>query len=115
MHVATLDKRRPVLVPTRELMVGRMSTVTVAPISSTVLGLATEVPVGTRNGLHGENAVKCDQIVSIPIGQLHEQCGWLLEEQELCMTRSAPPSTLPESEQISFPGRVHGSSRGTTM
>ena len=83
MHVATLDKRRPVLVLTRELMVGRMSTVTVAPITSTVHGLSTEVLVGTRNGLQGESAVKCDQIVSIPIGHLHEQCGWLLEEQEL--------------------------------
>jgi mRNA interferase MazF len=83
MHVATLDKRRPVLVLTRELMVGRMSTVTVAPITSTVHGLATEVLVGTRNGLLDQSAVKCDQIVSIPIDQLHEQCGWLLDGQEL--------------------------------
>jgi mRNA interferase MazF len=83
MHVATLDKRRPVLVLTRELMVGRMSTVTVAPITSTVHGLATEVLVGTRNGLHDQSAVKCDQIVSIPIDRLHEQCGWLLDGQEL--------------------------------
>ena len=83
MHVATLDKRRPVLVLTRELMVGRMSTVTVAPITSTVHGIATEVRVGHRNGLEGESAVKCDQIVSIPTDQLHEHCGWLLDAQEL--------------------------------
>lgn len=83
MHVATLDKRRPVLVLTRGLMVGRMSTVTVAPITSTVHGIATEVRVGTRNGLEGDSAVKCDQIVSIPIDQLLEQCGWLLDAQEL--------------------------------
>jgi mRNA interferase MazF len=83
MHVATWDKRRPVLVLTRELMVGRMSTVTVAPITSTVHGLATEVLVGTRNGLQEQSAVKCDQIVSIPIDQLHEQCGWILDGQEL--------------------------------
>jgi len=83
MHVAILDKRRPVLVLTRGLMVGRMSTVTVAPITSTVHGIATEVRVGTRNGLEGDSAVKCDQIVSIPVDQLHEQCGWLLDAQEL--------------------------------
>ncbi len=83
LHIATLDKRRPVLVLTRELMVGRMSTVTVAPITSTVHGIATEVPVGSRNGLDHDGAVKCNQIVSIPIEQLHEQCGWLLEAQEL--------------------------------
>lgn len=60
-----------------------LSTVTVAPITSTVHGLATEAQVGTRNGLQGESAVKCDQIVSIPIDRLREQCGWLLDVQEL--------------------------------
>lgn len=80
---ATLDKRRLVLVLTRDVMVGRMSTVTVAPITRTVHGIATEVPVGARNGLEHGCAVKCDQLVTIPFGQLHEQCGWLLEEQEI--------------------------------
>jgi mRNA interferase MazF len=47
---AKLDKRRPVLVLTRELMVGRMSTVTVAPIMSTIHGIATEVLVGIPTG-----------------------------------------------------------------
>jgi len=60
-----------------------MSTVTVAPVTSTVHGIATEVLVGSRNGLDHEGAVKCDQIVSIPFEQLYEQCGWLLEAQEL--------------------------------
>lgn len=83
LHIATLDKRRPVLILTRELMVGRMSTVTVAPITSTVQGVATEVPVDARNGLDHKGAVRCEQIVSIPIEALHGQCGWLLEAQEL--------------------------------
>jgi len=82
---ARLDKRRPVLVLTRELMVGRISTVTVAPITSTIHGIATEVLVGRRNGLDQECAVKCDQIVSIPIDRLDERCGWLLEDQELAL------------------------------
>jgi mRNA interferase MazF len=63
-------------------MLGRLSTVTVAPIMSTMHGLATEVPVGRRNGLPQDSAVKCDHIVSIPVESLREQCGWLLEEQE---------------------------------
>lgn len=85
IHWATLDKRRPVLVLTRGLMVGRMSTVTVAPITSTVHGIATEVLVDGHNGLPERSAVKCDQIVSIPIDQLHEQCGWLREDQEIAL------------------------------
>lgn len=85
IHWARLDKRRPVLVLTRELMVGRMSTVTVAPITSTIHGIATEVVVGRRNGLEQDCAVKCDQIVSIATDRLHEPCGWLLDEQELAL------------------------------
>lgn len=82
---ATIDKRRPVLVLTRGLMVGQLSTVTVAPISRTVHGIATEVRVGAMNGLEHACAVKCDQVATIPFTQLHEQCGWLLEEQELSL------------------------------
>ena len=82
LHWATLDQRRPVLVLTRELMVGRMSTVTVAPVTSTIHGIATELPVGVQNGLDQPSAVKCDQIMSIPIRQLHEACGFLLDAQE---------------------------------
>ena len=85
LHWATLDKRRPVLVLTREIMVGRMSTVTVAPITSKVHGIATEVLVGSQNGLDQNSAIKCDQIMSIAFGQLHEQCGWLLDSQELAL------------------------------
>jgi len=82
LHWATLDKRRPVLLLTREIMVGRMSTVTVAPVTSTIHGVATEVLVGTQNGLDQASAIKCDQIMSIPFQQLHDRCGWLFEAQE---------------------------------
>lgn len=85
LHWATLDKRRPVLVLTHEVMVGRMSTVTVAPITTSIHGLATELSVGLRNGLDQPCAVKCDRITSIPAGQLHEACGFLLDAQELAL------------------------------
>lgn len=82
---ATIDKRRPVLVLTRGLMVGQMSGVTVAPVSRKVHGIATEIAVGALNGLEHASAVKCDQVTTIPIERLHEQCGWLLEEQEFAL------------------------------
>ncbi len=62
LHWATLDKRRPVLLLTREIMVGRMSTVTVAPVTSTIHGIATEVLVGTQNGLDQASG---DQVRSV--------------------------------------------------
>jgi len=46
IHSARLDKTRPVLVLTREVVRPHLGRVTVAPITSTVRGLSTEVPVG---------------------------------------------------------------------
>ena len=51
IHLARLDKTRPVLILTRELVRPYLSRVTVAPITGTVRGLSTELPVGRRNGL----------------------------------------------------------------
>jgi mRNA interferase MazF len=43
IHVARLDNPRPVLVLTRELVQPHMRTVTVAPLTTTIRGLSTEV------------------------------------------------------------------------
>ena len=51
IHVAHLDKARPVLVLTRELVRPHLRTVTVAPINTAIRGLSTEVPVDADNGL----------------------------------------------------------------
>lgn len=85
IRLATLDKRRPVLNLTRELMVGRISTVTVAPITSIIPGIATEVLVGPRNGLAQNCGVTCDQITRISLDRLHDRCGWLVDAQEFTL------------------------------
>jgi mRNA interferase MazF len=82
IHVARLDKARPVLVLTRELVRPHLGTVTVAPITTTVRGLSTEVPVNTANGLVGPSVVSCDNITTIPVDALGEQIGVLLDRQE---------------------------------
>lgn len=82
IHTAALDKARPVLVLTRELVRPHLSTVTVAPITSTIRELSTEVRVGTRNGLSQESVVACDHITTIPAEALGGQIGLLLEDQE---------------------------------
>lgn len=53
IHLAQLDKTRPVLLLTRAVAVGRLRTVTVAEITSRIHGLHTEVLVGPSNGLDG--------------------------------------------------------------
>lgn len=86
IHVAHLDKARPVLVLTRELVRPHLATVTVAPITTTVRGLSSEVPVGPDNGLVKESAVSCDNVTTIPKASLGEQIGALLDSQEATLS-----------------------------
>ena len=88
LHWVTLDKRRRAVVLTRDVMVGPMSTVTVAPVTTTIHGIATEVLLGFQSGLDETSVIRCDQILSIPDTQLHEQCGWLLEARERALHKA---------------------------
>ncbi|MEB3050610.1 type II toxin-antitoxin system PemK/MazF family toxin [Mycolicibacter sp. MYC123] len=82
IHIAQLDKTRPVLILTRELVRPHLTNVTVAPITSTVRGLSTEVPVGAVNGLDQPSVVSCDNVQTIPVTALGRQIGFLLASQE---------------------------------
>ncbi len=88
IHVARLDKSRPVLLLTREAVRPHLSTVTVAPITKTIRGLSTEVLCGPANGLDDRCAVICDHISTIPADRLGRQIGRLLDEQETQLTRA---------------------------
>ena len=82
IHTAHLDKIRPVLILTRGVVRPHLGRVTVAPITGTVRGLSTEVPVGSANGLDHDSAVSCDNIVTVPTSALGRQIGYLLPAQE---------------------------------
>jgi len=82
IHTAQLDKTRPVLVLTRALVRPHLTRVTVAPITTTVRGLSTEVPVGPANGLDTPGVVSCDNVVTIPERALGRQIGVLFPAQE---------------------------------
>ncbi len=86
IHLADLDKTRPVLVLTRELVRPHLTRVTVAPITSRVRGLSSELPVGTANGLDHPSVVSCDDVVTVPVSALGRQIGRLLPSQEVELT-----------------------------
>jgi mRNA interferase MazF len=88
IHVAQLDKARPVLVLTRELVRPYLGTVTVAPITTTVRGLSTEVSLDSANGLDEDSVVSCDNVTTIPAGALGPQIGVLLERQERALSQA---------------------------
>lgn len=82
IHVAKLDKSRPVLVLTREIVRPHLGTVTVAPITTTIRGLSTEVGLDASNGLEERCVVACDHVTTIPVEALGSQIGRLFDRQE---------------------------------
>lgn len=69
-------KRRPVLVLTRTEVLDVRSLVTVAEITTSIRGLAAEVPIDSAHfGLDRESAVNCDGLHTVPQTVLTEFVG----------------------------------------
>ena len=69
------DKRRPVLVLSRQEVIGLLHTVMVAPITSTIHGLPSEVLVGTEEGLKHDSAVNLDHVQTVEQARLVSHVG----------------------------------------
>ena len=83
-----LDKTRPAVVLTREPARAVMTKVTVAPITTTVKGLSSEVRVGTDNGLDHDCVVALDNVVTVPVHLLGRTVGYLSAVQEADLARA---------------------------
>jgi mRNA interferase MazF len=66
-----------VVVLTRDEAIPLLRRVTVAPITSTIRGLPSEVRVGQAEGLDHDSAVSCDNIVTLPRARLDRRRGAL--------------------------------------
>ena len=64
------DKRRPVLILTRDSAIGLLNAVTIAPMNATVRDIPTEVYLTPADGMHAECAVNLDNIQTVPKGNL---------------------------------------------
>ena len=64
------DKKRPVLVLTRQEVIGLLHTVMVAPITSTIRGAPSEVVVGVNEGLKHTSAVNLDHVQTVERSRL---------------------------------------------
>lgn len=69
------DKRRPVIVLSRDEAIAVLDTVTVAPITTTIRGIRSEVPVGVREGLKVPSAIKLDHIQTVSKSALKQFIG----------------------------------------
>ncbi len=82
IHLARLDTVRPVVILTRELVRPHLDQVTVAPITTTIRGLSSEVRVGLDNGLDRDGVISCDNVTTVPVRALGRHVGFLLPTQE---------------------------------
>ncbi|HET7214225.1 MAG TPA: type II toxin-antitoxin system PemK/MazF family toxin [Terriglobia bacterium] len=64
-HFAPPDKQRPVLVLTRQSAVGYLAKVTVAPITSSIRGVPSEVQLSEADGLKYPCAVNLHNIITV--------------------------------------------------
>jgi len=76
------DKRRPVLVLSRQEVIPLLHTVMVAPIISTIRGAPSEVVVGVPEGLKRHSAVNLDHVQTIERARLVTYIG------------TVPPATM---------------------
>jgi len=58
--------RRPVLVVSRDSAIHVRARVVVAPVTTTVRGIDSEVPMGRREGLPRRCVANCDDLLTIP-------------------------------------------------
>lgn len=87
------DKRRPVLVLSRSEAIAVLHTVMVAPITSTIRGLPSEVIVGTTEGLKHDSAVNLDHMQTVERARLSRYLGRVGSEKMHAVCRAIAVAT----------------------
>ena len=64
------DKKRPVLILTRDSVLEYLGEVTVAPITGTVRDIPSEVYLSKADGMLIDCAVNCDHLQTVPKGKI---------------------------------------------
>ena len=85
------DKRRPVLVLSRQNVIPLLRTVMVAPITSAIHGVPSEVPIGVEHGLKHDSAVNLDHVQTVNQSRLKTFVSRLDSDvmKEVCLALAA--------------------------
>lgn len=75
------DKQRPVLVLTRDSILDYLGEVTVAPVTSTVRDIPSEVALSKQDGMARPCAVNCDHIQTVAKGKIGSCVATLSDEK----------------------------------
>jgi mRNA interferase MazF len=89
-NFAPPDKKRPVVVLTRSTAIAYLSTVTVAPITSTIRGVPSEVVLREEDGMKAACAVNLHNAVTVSQDRLGARVGHLgpMRMNEICAALS---------------------------
>jgi mRNA interferase MazF len=79
------DKKRPVLILTRDSVLDYLAEATVAPITSTVRNIPSEVFLSKADGMPSDCAVNCDHLQTVSKGKIG------------ALITSLPPAKLVEA------------------
>ena len=71
------DKRRPVLIVSRDVAAVHLNRVIVAPVTRTIRSIPTEIALGTDEGLDVECAASFDNLGPQPVAMLTRRIGRL--------------------------------------
>jgi mRNA interferase MazF len=80
------DRKRPVVILTRDSAIRYLSTVTIAPITSTIRGVPSEVLLGEEDGMKGLCAVNLHHAVTVSQHRLGRRVALLTPHKmdEIC-------------------------------
>ena len=80
------DKARPVLVLTRGSAIGYLSRVTIAPVTSTIRGVPSEVVIGPEDGVKQPSAVNLHNVITVAKDHVGRRVAQLSAERmrEVC-------------------------------
>lgn len=71
------QKRRPVLIVSRDDVIPVLDNVVVAPVTSTVRAIPTCIPVGTDEGIDHDSVATFDNVAAVPKAVLTRRLGRL--------------------------------------
>jgi mRNA interferase MazF len=80
------DKQRPVVILTRDGVLGHLSTATIAPMTSSIRGVPSEVLLDDSDGMKGPCAINLHNVSTVVQGTLGPRVGRLSERRmgEVC-------------------------------
>ena len=71
------QKRRPVLVVSRDEVIPALNNIVVAPVTSTIRGIPTCIPVGPAEGIDHDSVATFDNLAAVPKSVLTRRLGKL--------------------------------------